>query len=309
VNTCPLAFYRMKNDPKRIWQHHDFHSHNEYEIYLFHGGDCNYVINNKVYHLEPGDVILMNGLTLHRANPLPSKIYERSVVHFSPEIINSVLKTLQFQELLYPFDKFNNNLFRHIDKPLLTKIEHLIGKIHLLFSGRDVRTFDTKDITLNNRYYEAQMKSLIIELLFLIYELSQTKKHELTYIESDKEQHVRRITDWIEKNYNEEVTLDSIAEHLNVSKYYISHIFKEVTGGTVMKYLMGCRVNRAKRLLETEPEKSVLEVGLESGFRHSSHFSRFFLEKVGMTPSNYRKEFCCRKQFYSSKDQTMYLNQ
>jgi AraC-like DNA-binding protein len=67
------------------------------------------------------------------------------------------------------------------------------------------------------------------------------------------------------------------------------HIFKEVTGFTVMEYVMACRLNQVKYLLEMEPDQSLTDVSRATGFESVAHFSRFFKEKVGTTPSQYRK--------------------
>jgi AraC-like DNA-binding protein len=69
----------------------------------------------------------------------------------------------------------------------------------------------------------------------------------------------------------------------------MSRIFKEVIGLTVMQYLMNCRMNRAKYLLEMDTEQTILGVALESGFESSSHFSRFFRQQINMTQSEYRE--------------------
>ncbi|WP_299094844.1 AraC family transcriptional regulator [uncultured Metabacillus sp.] len=306
MKTCNLAYYRNRGNPQS--DSFDFHSHTEFEIFMFHSGNCNYLINNTVYYLQPGDMILMNGLTLHRANPLPPEPYERSVIHFSAETIQSDLEVLDFPELLSPFNTFNNCLFRDIPSDLLSRIEKLIEQIAGLYE-ESKETSMSHDMTLNSRFQEAKMQTLVIQLLFEIFELSQTHLNKLIQVESEKAQHVRRIIVWIEQHYHENVTLDSIAKTLNISKYYMSHIFKEMTGGTIIKYLMGCRINRAKRLLQTEPKKSISEVGLEAGFKHTSHFSRIFLEKTGMNPSDYRIKYCKTQQSSSSGDHALYVNQ
>src|SRR5690625_8015306 len=82
--------YRLKGKNEQI----DYHSHPEYEIYFFHSGTCRYLIHNQIYDLEPGDIILMDGLTLHKPNVYLPKEYIRSVLHFSPQLIQKVLAEL-----------------------------------------------------------------------------------------------------------------------------------------------------------------------------------------------------------------------
>ncbi|KKI90604.1 hypothetical protein WQ54_19870 [Bacillus sp. SA1-12] len=253
--------------------------------------------------------MLLNGLTLHRANPFPPEIYERSVVHISQDRIQQLISTMKFPELLKPFTKFNNCIFRNINNVLLQQIEKSIKAISELANGKGIIASKCEDLTLNSRFYNAKMQTLTMQLLFQIYELSQTHHNQHIHVETEKELHVRRITAWIDEHYQEDITLDKLSTSLNISKYYLSHIFKEITGGTIMKYLMSCRLNHAQRLLETEPKLSVLDVALESGFKHCSHFSRYFLGKMGVTPLEYRKKYCNIKDFttIAFQDHTNYL--
>jgi len=268
----------------------DFHSHKEYEIYLFHSGECKYLIHNRIYDLKPGDLLLMDGLTLHRANPAPSVPYERSMVHFSPKWLQPVIDVLEIPNLLEPFDKLNNCVLRAQNSNELKKIEHLIKQI----SQIDIQITDDnrKNKRIKRYEIEAELKILVIELLLQVYKLSKINMEESQSIKSEKDEHVENIATWIEQNFQRKISLDEISFALNLSKFYISHIFKEVTGSTVMEYLMTCRLNQVKYLLEMHPEKSLATISQESGFESSAHFSRFFRKRTGLTPTDYRRQRC-----------------
>ena len=289
LNRCTYSTYRKKCNPDTKFFKHDFHSHKELEIYLFHRGNCNFLVHNEVYHLEPNDLLVMNGLTLHRLHAIPSEVYERSVVNFSAEGLQPIINSFNLPDLLKPFYMCNNILFRGISNEQLIEFERLFKEISELFQENELHTSNYEISLDQNRLNDAKLQILLIQLLLLVYKLSQTHSGVNLHQESDKEQHVRRITSWIEKHFHEDISLDDISSSLNVSKYYMSHIFKEITGGTIMKYLMSCRINRAKMLLETERDLSVLDIAYESGFKHCSHFNRFFLQKVGTTPLEYRR--------------------
>ncbi len=93
-----------------------FHSHNEYEIYYFHRGCCKFIIHNSIFELKQGDIIILDGMTLHRDNPSTGHEYVRSVIQFSPEKIIPILTQLKAEELLYSFQNYNNSIIR-IKKP------------------------------------------------------------------------------------------------------------------------------------------------------------------------------------------------
>lgn len=105
------AFYRMQGVQGLDSYTFQYHSHHEYEIYFFCGGECKYLINNRIYELQPGDITLLDGMTLHKPNPVESS-NTRSMLHFSPTWVTEIISTLGIPYLLDPFKKLNNCLLR-----------------------------------------------------------------------------------------------------------------------------------------------------------------------------------------------------
>src|SRR5690625_2626389 len=270
-----LASYRMKS----IRQTCAYHSHHEYEIYLFHSGSCRYLIHNQIYDLKPGDIILMDGLTLHKPNVNLNSEYIRSVIHFSPHWIQGILEELGSGYLLDTFEKHPHCLIRTSGNKQSKELEKIIKKMEVIRSSED-RHNHTNDV---------ELKVLLIQALIIVYKLAQAQQINFTTEKIDKAEHAENIASYIQKHYREKLTLDSISDALNLSKSYVSHLFKEMTGFTVMEYVMGCRLNQTKYLLEMEPEKSIKDIAYESGFESASHFSRYFRSKVGMNARDYRR--------------------
>ena len=79
-----MAFYRLKGLNPEMLGFNQFESHSTLEIFLFEEGQCKYIIQNKVFELQPGDIILLDGLTLHKSSTSTPDTYVRSMVHFSP---------------------------------------------------------------------------------------------------------------------------------------------------------------------------------------------------------------------------------
>ncbi|MBS4223995.1 AraC family transcriptional regulator [Lederbergia citrea] len=278
--------YKMKSLGEQTF---DFHSHAQYEIYYFHGGDCKYLIHNTIYHLQPGDIIIMDGLTAHRANPSLFKLYERSVVHFSPDWIKPVIESLQMPELLSPFEKMNNCLLRGQEESERHSILQSMKKLDQLL--HDEQSYLGEGIERKQKQeVEAEMKVLLVSMLVQIFKLSKKENQKLLMQKNEKDIHVEKIADYINGRFKEKITLDDLSISLNLSKFYLSRIFKEVTGTTVMDYVMACRLNQVKYELEMNPEKTLMEVAIESGFESPAHFSRFFKRKLGVTPSEYRRK-------------------
>ena len=275
MNNWLQASYRMKSIGVQELR---FHSHTQYEIYYFHSGNCKYLINHTIYDLRPGDIIIMDGLTAHRANPSLQDMYERSVVHFSPDWILPLLESLHMPELLAPFKEMNNSLLRGGEDGIRENIIACIKRLAILSKRKDEKEPEN----------QAEMKVLLTDMLVQIFKLSRAENESLSMEKSDKDVHVEKIAEYIHLHFREKIMLDDLSDSLNISKFYLSRIFKEITGMTVMDYVMECRLNQVKYDLEMNPNKKLSTIAHESGFESPAHFSRFIKRKLGMTPTEYR---------------------
>lgn len=86
------------------------------------------------------------------------------------------------------------------------------------------------------------------------------------------------------------MTLDSVASFFYISKYYLSRVFKEVTGYGYKEYVLLYRLNQAKKMLEST-NIPVLEISGLVGFKNVNHFIRVFRIHENTTPLQYRKAF------------------
>lgn len=93
----------------------------------------------------------------------------------------------------------------------------------------------------------------------------------------------------LKKDYGEDVTLESLAASYRISVSYLSHVFKAATGIPIMRYLLCCRIDAAKKHL-AESELSVGEIAKLCGFHDISNFGRTFKKETGLSPREYRKQ-------------------
>ena len=98
----------------------------------------------------------------------------------------------------------------------------------------------------------------------------------------------------------ENIEIDDICDAIHVSKYYFCQKFKQVTGTTVMNYILNTRIASAKSMLEN-PALSISEVSEQCGFSSISYFCRVFKEESGMTPLQFQKKLQAKKVAISSK--------
>lgn len=99
---------------------------------------------------------------------------------------------------------------------------------------------------------------------------------------------VDEILQYIEERYaDEELSLNTIAEHVNFSPNHLSTIFSKQTGQTFIKYLTDFRMMKAKELLRCTGKRSS-EISLEVGYKDPHYFSYLFKKTQGVTPTQYR---------------------
>jgi two-component system response regulator YesN len=92
---------------------------------------------------------------------------------------------------------------------------------------------------------------------------------------------------YIDDHYNEEVSLEDVAAHVDLSPYYFSKLFKEQNGTSFIDYLTGIRIRQGKELLK-ETRLSLKEICFKVGYHDPNYFSRVFKKNTGRTPSEYR---------------------
>ena len=94
--------------------------------------------------------------------------------------------------------------------------------------------------------------------------------------------------EYIRQNYYKKISLDSIAEHVNFSKTYLSRIFKEETGENISMYINKVRIEKAK-LLMMDKSIGLIDVANLVGFEDQSYFSKVFRSLTGTSPKKYQE--------------------
>ncbi len=137
---------------------------------------------------------------------------------------------------------------------------------------RDIDHIDDENCILN----------YLIDASFVI-----TERIKAIKIQNNYPAPVRKCVSYIDKNLHDRISLDDLAEISNLSKDYLSQLFRKTTGITVTEYIKKRRLDSAKKLLDRD--SSIGHTAYALGFCSESYFISCFKKEFGMTPKEYIK--------------------
>lgn len=258
---------RFSDDMKNFERHY----HDAHQIIYVESGEISVKIENEEYRAGDGDLIILSRFEQHAISVLTPQ-YKRYSVVISPEAITSGTDEYILSTVLT--NRFEG--FSHIVN--MRGREEEIKK----FFEKMTEEFDEK-----HPFYQTKTDLLLREFLISLY------RNFPTLFISDINQNtmiVKKIQERFEKHYMEKVSLSDIGEKYHISSSHLAHIFKEITGYSTIDYLISCRLSVAKRMLSSTDD-NIKEIIYQCGFSDESNFSRMFKQKVGMTPTEFRKRY------------------
>jgi AraC family transcriptional regulator len=100
---------------------------------------------------------------------------------------------------------------------------------------------------------------------------------------------VRKVEDHVTAHLAEEISIERLAQLVDLSPSHFAHVFKESTGLTPLQFVTRQRITRAQQLIR-ETSHNLVQVGLEVGYGSPSHFAQVFRRVVGVTPTEFRRK-------------------
>lgn len=100
---------------------------------------------------------------------------------------------------------------------------------------------------------------------------------------------LKMAIEFIEQNYQKDLSLEEVSSFVQISPFYLSKIFKKETGENFIDYLTGIRIRKAKELL-TNPVLTIKDICYQVGYKDPNYFARVFKKIVGITPTEYQTQ-------------------
>lgn len=245
----------------------EFHAHVFLELYYFLDGSVTYYIEDQVYDLCPGDLLIIPAGKMHRpviANEHAA--YERMVLWITPQYLQSIDSPAgDLQKNLQKVGEHGYCVpFRGDETVFVTA---LLKKL-LYMQKNDT---DPK--------FCAGAVELYLWTIFRSYGVIDTTHRNETQV-------IPQVIRYITEHFGEPLTLEDIAAEFFVSKSYLNRHFKAYTNSTVYAYIMALRLTHARRMLrEGIP---AVEAGRECGFSDYSTFYKAFKTQTGLSPQQFK---------------------
>ncbi len=250
-----------------------YHYHDFYELYYLRNGERFYFVKDETYHITSGMLVLIKPYDIHASGKSAHHGYDRHLVNFDSEYIQKIVD--MFDDIDF-FECFNNN--NNVIK-LNMQEQHYIESVFKTMEEEQEKNISGSDFLI---------KTLLAHLLiFLNRKRIDVRNNTIGYTNSTHKT-VSEITAYINTNYRENISLESVSEKFFISKYYLSRIFKKNTGFTFVEYLHGVRIKEAKKLLE-RGNYTIGEIAELVGYTTGTRFGKVFKSITGLSPLSYKK--------------------
>lgn len=247
------------------------HSHNFCEIFYLKTGSCVYTVNNNMHHLSAGELFIVKPGDTHATHYEGLVPCERIAIYCDlPSLPDFFFK-------------------RH---PILMEEFSRSGKVILVKKGqKQVESLLEQMLEENNLPDEYSYDFLYLQVMSLllsiqrngIFVYEQMKSFSDLNISTD----IENVLRYIAQNFSMTITLEDVAEHINLSPTYLSKKFKKITGLTFVEYVNYIRIRQACQMLITTDD-NITKIAVNCGFNSSNYFKDCFRRIIGMSPREFR---------------------
>ena len=262
TSDIPYRVHLGRDNPKGYT-----HWHSEMELIINLRGKMNVTMEDTVYDLQPGDILLLPGYVTHTARTNDKDSWRVAII-FGYNLLKKHYSRIQNIHLYLPAS--GGDLPTELSAPL-TALKTIFESSHYVPEDADWR---------------------IRGNLFLLCDYLRSIANDQPpgkdpYNRKQRLQNIYCVIEHVERNYSQNISVKQMAELTGYSKAYFCRQFKQVIGVSFYRYLTIYRISIACTLLRS-PKESISCVAERTGFSTSALFGRDFKAVTGMTPSQYR---------------------
>ncbi|MEN8155276.1 MAG: AraC family transcriptional regulator [Acidobacteriota bacterium] len=249
---------------KATYKTHSFtpHFHEEYAIGIFLKGSQEKYYRRSTHIIHEGQICVVNPGEVHCASPADQNGWTYRMLYINSSLLRDMSAQITAKQQDYPF--FPNLVIN--DK----KLFKMILNLHQILEKPEV------SLLLKESAFMSVMEQLILK-----YAVVQSPNRILR----SSVKHIKKVKEYLDQNYEQEISLDLLSELTGLSPYYLLRLFKKEVGATPHVYLTQQRINKAKQFLTLGDPIS--DVAYKTGFVDQSHFTNRFKNIIGITPGQY----------------------
>lgn len=231
--------------------------HPQIEFIYIESGSAICSVDNYEKTLHAGNMVIVFPYIPHRYKFIDA---EYCMVMFDPNLCPDFTKEIRGCKPKYPF----------IAGESAKKLNDVLKKAH------EARKSHTE---LGDKITKGYINVLVGEAL-----------RSLNFIENKNENGdvLARILKYCSENFKNDISVESLAKTVGISQKYCSNVISTRLGQNFREYINTLRMFEAIKLLRST-EHPITYIALEVGYKNQSTFNRVFLERYGVTPSEYRK--------------------
>lgn len=253
------------------------HRHDQYELLLCLSDGMFLTVDGEEHEIRKNTLLIFNSVDLHQfGTKEPEGENKRYVLYFDPSYVDYLSSERVSLLECFLFCPFPDGWILE-----LTEAEADDFRRHL------DRLLELRDKSEEECYgKELYIQLLLAEMLLKVNSLYRSY-HGIANEDHDRNR-IYDIVNYIHRNYEEEILLNTLSRRFFINKYALCERFRDVMGTTPSQYIINCRISKAKELLADG--YTVEYTCGKAGFNNLSHFSRTFKNKVGMSPKQYQQK-------------------
>ena len=239
------------------------HWHRSIEIFLVLEGELEFFVNDTSLPLKATDFVIVNPNEIHSVE--------------SPKPNQTIVVQI-------PLNCFTGYL-REDDYAVFSKQQEEDNRQLAIVISQMFHAYQEKAFA-----YELKVHGLFYELLYLLITKFMKAEDDQGSIRQKRNlDRLSKITSYMKKNYDQNITLESVADEFGFSPTYLSRMFKRYADVSYKTYLLNLRTEYGFREM-MNTDHSLNDVDFNNGFPNSRAFAKAFANRYGCLPSEYRKK-------------------
>ena len=254
------------------------HYHSTYEIYYLLEGNRYHFIDRNIFFVQPGSLVFIAKNRIHKTSPAEQHFHRRFLIEIEETVMEQWFTEMAGGRLCSLFTD---------EMSIITLTATQQAFLNAKLDAIKQEAFQKREA------FEEMIEYLLREILLFFFRIksegnaAHISAKNLIGSETEKIRTVNRVAGYLADHYQESSSLDELASRFFTNKFYLTRIFKQVTGFTIREYLHIQRVQKAQEFLRSSL-LPITEIALMVGFANVSYFEKIFRRYCMQSPREYR---------------------